>query len=80
MAVRTANIVDYFPQRNALNDQRVQNPIVAAALLAALSFGADAAPTVQEANPGYQHMAQAVVTSKTVVGNGHRTRVVVKKR
>jgi hypothetical protein len=54
--------------------------LVAAALLAALSFGADAAPAVQEASPGYQHMAQAVVTSKTVVRNGRRTRVVVKRR
>jgi hypothetical protein len=54
--------------------------LVAAAALALLSFGADAAPAVQEANPGYQHMAQAVVTSKTVVRNGHRTRVVVKRR
>jgi len=54
--------------------------LIAAALFAALSFGANAAPAVQEANPGYQHMAQAVVTSKTVVRNGHRTRVVVKKK
>jgi len=53
---------------------------IAAAVLALLSFGASAAPAVQEANPGYQHMAQAVVTSKTVVRNGYRKRVIVKKK
>jgi hypothetical protein len=58
----------------------VSKTLVAAAVFAVLSFGASAAPAVQEANPGYQHMAQAVVTSKTVVRNGYRKRVIVKKK